>query len=86
MKYEGTNIVPIFLSLSVTCDGPLPFREAAPEVVHHGHQQYELPLEPGQLVPPVMPMRHVLGALQTGCLSLLLLLLSTALQDVTLLC
>lgn len=58
--------MPIFLSLPVTCDGPLSYGEAAPEVIHHGDQQYELPLEARQLVPPVMPMCHVLGALQTG--------------------
>lgn len=47
----------------VTCDCPLSFREAAPEVVHHGYQKDELSLEARQLVPPLMPVRHVLGPL-----------------------
>lgn len=64
--------MPIFL-LPVTCDGLLSFGEAAPEVIRHGHQQYELSLKARQLVPPIMPVCHVLGALKTGSLSLLLI-------------
>lgn len=75
--------MPIFLSLPVTCDDPLSFGEAAPEVIHYGHQQYQLPLEARQLVPPVMPMCHVLGALQTGYLPLLFI---TVVEDMTLFC
>lgn len=47
----------------VTSDRPLSLCEAAPEVVHQGHHEDELSLEARQLVPPVMPVRHVLGAL-----------------------
>lgn len=82
MLYKGTN-VPIFLSLSVTCDGPLSFCETAPEVIHRGHQHYELPLKARKRVPPVMPIYHVLGALQTGYLSLLFLRVA---EDMNLLC
>lgn len=73
--------MPICLSLPATCDSPLSFGEAAPEVIHHGHQQYELPLEARQLVPPLMPMCLVLGALQTGYLSILFI---TVVEDTTL--
>lgn len=79
MIFEGTN-GPILLSLSVTCDGPLSLCETAPKVIHRRHQQYELPLEARQLVPPVMPMCHVLGALQTSYLSLLFI---TVVEDMT---
>lgn len=48
----------------LTCDSLLSICEAAPEIIHHGQRKDELSLEVRQLVPPVMPIDHVLWLLE----------------------
>lgn len=50
-------------AVKTTNSRPLSLCEAAPEVIYHGHQEEKLSLEAGQLIPPVMPVCHVLGTL-----------------------
>lgn len=48
----------------LTSDSLLSICEAAPEIIHHGQCKDELSLEARQLVPPVMPIDHVLCPLE----------------------